>query len=267
VTELDPGFAADADPLAGLGATAGERIAFYQALDEQQAEEWADARAAAEDLGEDLGDEDGGDGYGPWRDEAALLEEIGGQVDDHVTRAAVTAEQDSEDAVWYARRPSAEARAARALDRIGSGTYTTPEYYRGGRDTTGRYASACGEPDDFGRCSARFHSASCHVVTDEAAATGSAEEAEAWSATLTAYQQPPGVAGAEELGLANPADPQPGTGDMWADLIDPAGEPGSATPGLHARLLHYMGEADAPARPPRDDLPDVTGLREELGLR
>jgi hypothetical protein len=238
------------DPLEGLDATTQERLAYLQAVAEADEEEWQAARAGD-------GPEDD---FGPWNDEAAQLEEIGGLVDDHVTRAAVTAEQDEEDAAWYARRPSAEARAARALDRIGSGTYTAPEYFRPARDTTGRYASACGEPDPFGRCAARYHSPSCHVVTEEAAATGDAAAAEAWQQTLQNYTQPP-----EVYGLANE---EPGTGvDMWADLIDPAGEPGSAPPGLHAAVLHRMGVADAPARPPRDDLPDVSGLREAMGLR
>jgi hypothetical protein len=265
VTELDPAFAYDADPLAGLGATPEERIEFYRALGEYENEEWEAARAAADAGGEDLGDEDP-DPEGPWRDQADALAAISDQVDDHVTDAAVTAAEDEEDAVWYASRPSVEDRSARALQRIGAGTYTTPEYFRPARASTGRYASACGEPDDFGRCSARFHQTGCHVVTEEAAATGDATAAEAWRDTLNGYTSPGGL-DASAIGLASPTGPEPGSGTyMWADLIDPAGEPGSAQPGLHAAILHRMGEADALARPPRDDLPDVSAIKEALGL-
>lgn len=161
------------------------------------------------------------------------------------------------------RRPSSEQILATAVRRIESGTYTEPEYFRPARDPTGRYASACSAPDEYGRCSGRYHSASCHVVTEEAAATGTTEEARAWQETLGNYT-PPGGVDAGTLGLAN--EPMPGGGtDVWADLLE-TGEPGVAAPGLHAHLLHYMGEADAPAAQPRSDLPDVAAVREALGI-
>ena len=66
------------------------------------------------------------------------------------------------------------------------------------------------------------------------------------------------------LGLAS--EPQPGDGtDLWADLLE-TGEPGVAAPGLHARLLHHMGEADPPARQLDPGTPDVSGLRAALGI-
>ncbi|MFI5079491.1 MAG: hypothetical protein ACHQCE_00335 [Streptosporangiales bacterium] len=101
------------------------------------------------------------------------------------------------------------------------------------------------------------------MVTEEAASTGTAEEATAWGDTVRGYTSPGGQ-DASTLGLAN--EPQPGGGtDVWADLLE-TGEPGVAAPGLHARLLHYMGEADAPAAQPRPDLPDVAAVREALGI-
>ena len=58
----------------------------------------------------------------------------------------------------------------------------------------------------------------------------------------------------------------PGDGtDVWADLLE-TGEPGVAAPGLHARLLHYMGEADAPAAQPDPGLPNIDAIRAELGI-
>jgi hypothetical protein len=58
----------------------------------------------------------------------------------------------------------------------------------------------------------------------------------------------------------------PGDGtDVWADLLE-TGEPGVAAPGPHARLLHYMGEADAPAAQPDPGLPNIDAIRAELGI-
>jgi hypothetical protein len=275
------------DPLEGLDATPEERLAFYEALGEEALEApggypgagapaadklaYYEARAADDDdeWAAATGGDPGGDDdepEGPWRDQLAALGAIGDQVDDHVTRAAVTAAEDSEDAAWYTTRPSAEDRAARALDRIGAGTYTTPEYFRGdpaaaaaaARDPLGRYAAACGPLDDFARCSARFHTPACHTSIESAAARGSYEEAVAWNEAVAGHSQPPGV-----LGLAN--EPQPGDGtDVWADLLE-TGEPGVAAPGLHARMMNYLGEADASAPPPREG-PDAAAIREALGI-
>jgi hypothetical protein len=104
------------------------------------------------------------------------------------------------------------------------------------------------------------------VVTEESAATGDAEAAQAWQQTMLNYTQPPGVAGAPELGLANPASPEPGSGvDAWADLLDP-GEPGSADPRLSQMVLHRMGQADPPPRERPLDYPDTSSIRSALGI-
>ena len=258
------------DPLEGLDPTDGERLAVYEALDEVDEAEWQEAVAAAAE--EAAGDEDGLPEAGPWDDAAAKLGAIGEQVDGHVATAAAVAAEDAEDAEWFARRPSAEARAARALDRIAAGTYTPPAYFRGdpaaaaaARDPLGRYQAACGPLDEFARCSARYHTPDCHTSAESAAARGSATEAEAWRETLQGRAQPPGT-DARALGLATPSGPEPGSGaDTWADLLD-SGEPGSAGPGLHARLMNYLGQADAPPPPPREDLPDTTVIRAALGI-
>ena len=65
------------------------------------------------------------------------------------------------------------------------------------------------------------------MVTEEAASTGTAEEATAWGDTVRGYTSPGGQ-DASTLGLAN--EPQPGGGtDVWADLLE-TGEPGVAAP-------------------------------------
>jgi hypothetical protein len=113
----------------------------------------------------------------------------------------------------------------------------------------------------------RYHALGCSETIESAAATGDAEAARAWQQTLQNWQQPPGVAGAaEQLGLATPTSPEPGTGvDTWSDLLDP-GEPGSADPRLQARVLHLLGEADAPPRERPLDYPDTVVLRATLGI-
>jgi hypothetical protein len=53
---------------------------------------------------------------------------------------------------------------------------------------------------------------------------------------------------------------------MFGDLLQP---PGSADPGLHARMLAVLGgeqAAEPSMLPPGGPLPDVTGLRAGLGL-
>jgi hypothetical protein len=165
------------------------------------------------------------------------------------------------------RPPSSEVRLARAVRRIEAGTYTPPGYFRAAepaRDVLGQYTSACGPTDDLGRCSARYHEAACGAVVIGSAATGSYEDVEAWNETVAGHTQPPGAAGAgQALGLANDG----GSEDLgWGDPLGPAGGPGSADPGLGARVLASMGETDAPPAEPREDLPDVSGLREALGI-
>ena len=123
--------------------------------------------------------------------------------------------------------------------------------------------AACGPLDDFARCSARYHTPDCHTSVESAAARGSAEDATAWADTLQGRANPPGTdAGA--LGLAN--EPQPGDGvDVWADLLE-TGEPGSADPQLHDRVMNLLGEADAAPRERDPGLPDTMVIRAILGI-
>jgi hypothetical protein len=233
------------DLLAGLDATPEER----RALDEALADvEWDEAVAASE-AGEDGPWHDQAGGYGG--DDQARLAAVGETVDDSYGRAAAVAAEDDEDEQWYARRPSGEDKLARAMGRIGRDSYTPPAYFRAApdaRDPLGRYAAACGALDDYGRCASRFHAAGCHVITDEAASTSTAEAVEAWNDTLAGHTLPPGV-DAEALGLASPSTPEPwGVADAWSDLLS-SGEPGDSSR-LRAWTLHQMGEADQPAPEP-----------------
>ena len=241
------------DPLEGLDPTPEERLAFYEALDEVEAEEAAGL----------YGDDD--DGAGSWHDQ---LHAIGESLDDAYGTSAAVAAEDEEDAEWLATRPSAEDRLARAISRIEAGTYTPPGFFRPPRDIGGGLALSCGEAlDDFGRCASRFHQAGCMTVTEGAAATGDATAAEAWNATLRGMPSAVDVAAAAaELGLATPASPEPGYGlDMWADLLDTS-DPLSY-PEIHAQVLAGMGEPGSPPPQVRGSGPDVSWLREALGLR
>ena len=157
------------------------------------------------------------------------------------------------------------------MQRIEAGDYLSDPYFRHdeaaaakARDPFGRWQAACGPLDEYARCSARYHDPSCHTVTEGAAATSTAEAVTAWQDALQDMPRRPGT-DAEALGLASPAAPEPwGVDDAWSDLLS-SGEPGDSSR-LRARLLHSMGEADAPAPEPRADLPDVTVLRATLGI-
>ena len=176
-------------------------------------------------------------------------------------QAAAVAAEDDEDGQFFARRPSGEAKAAHALDRIGRGTYTEPAWFRPARDTEGMFAVSCGEAvDEFGRCASRYHQAGCHTLAESAAARGSAGEAAAWVDVLTGRANPPGTS-ASELGLANEPGPWDGT-DLWSDLLQ-SGEP---HPGLHDQMMHQLGEAAQPEPEPRPDLPPVDAIRAALGI-
>jgi hypothetical protein len=237
----------DGDWLADLDPTEWER----QQLDEVIGE--TDAEQAA-----GLPGDDGMPPEGPWDDQ---LSSIGDTLD---ATHALDGKRIGEDIVAeIERRPTDEQRLARAMRRIEDGTYTEPPQLRPARDAWGQYTSACGDTDDFGRCSARFHDRDCHVVTDAAAATGSAEAVEAWRDTLNA-RTPHGGIDAEALGLAN--GPQPGDGtDTWADLLaDPGGLSGYEL--IRARIMHEMAVADAPPRSRDPAAPDVSALRAALGL-
>jgi hypothetical protein len=248
------------DMLEGLNPTDSERLEFYRALDELEAEEAGvpyDAYA----------DPDPDEDYGPWDDsaddQAAQLRAIGEQLDQTYSLDSQRAAEDITDQLE--KRPSAEAKIARGLRRIEAGTYLPPAQLRAARDAGGRWASACGEPDEFGRCSSRFHAADCHVIAQEAAATGSADEARSWAATLRGYTPTTGPGTAEALGLASPG-PHPGEpGDTWASLLRPEPEPG-AWGDTYARALAELRMEAAP-RQPREPLPDVSELSRQMGLR
>jgi hypothetical protein len=243
------------DWLADLDPTDEERLALLEALDEVEAEEAAGLPSGGDD-------DDEPPEAGPWDDELGQLQAIGGQLDDSYARAAAVAAGDDEDREFYARRPLAEDKLSHALGRVADESYTPPAAFRPARDIGGRYAVACGPLDDLGQCGARYHAADCGTVTAGAAATGDATEAEEWNATLTSQPSALDVAtAAQQLGLAN--EPQPGYGtDLWGDLLEP---PGGPDPGLHARVLAYMGEID-PEPEPREPGPDVSAIRAALGL-
>jgi hypothetical protein len=171
------------------------------------------------------------DDYGPWDDSADLsnVYDYSGAFAAVDAAGEAEAQRLAEDVeAALERRPSFQTRMDRALDRIGRGTYTTPAYYREPEPSYG-----CGQGyDDFGRCAARFHQASCLETARGEAATGSARAVEAWNHTLLANQE------AAPIDLAAPA-----LDTSWEDLLGPDGGPG------------------APA-----DLETLNAMREMLGI-
>lgn len=109
------------------------------------------------------------------------------------------------------RRPTFERRWARAIERIGDGTYTPPGYYRQPEPETACHAHR----DAYGRCGARFHDEGCMETARGEAATGSARAVEAWNNTLLANQE------AAPTDLAAPA-----LDSTWEDLLGGDGGPG-----------------------------------------
>jgi hypothetical protein len=151
----------------------------------------------------------------------------------------------------------------RALRRIEAGTYTEPAQRRPARDADGRYAAACGDLDDFGRCGARYHAADCSAVAEGALSRGTPEQARAWNNALG--RNSGGADTAAALGLASPSG-EPGDGtDAWDGLLHSDGP----DPLLRERVLAYLGEPGGVPyeRPPeREPRPDVSGVRAALGL-
>jgi hypothetical protein len=249
----DPADYADLDP------DPYEMLMLEEALAEADAEEAAGYGDPGD--GDPDPDPDGGDGT--WQ---AAMERAGAALDDSAARDAQRLAEDVGDAIG-GRPPRDEVRAARALRRIESGTYTQPEQLRPARDAGGLFAVSCGEAlDEFGRCASRFHDPSCHTVAEAAAANGSHAEAEAWAAQLRGQPMDPDVTAAQQqLGLANEpvrqADP---LGVDFGDLLDD----GSRVPydQLKARLLHEMALADAPPRQRQPDSPDTAAIRAALGI-
>jgi hypothetical protein len=165
-----------------------------------------------------------------------------------------------------ARRPSAEDILARAMERIQQGTYTeAPQFSPAVADAYLVSHPACGEVTEFGTCASRYHDPGCGAVIAAAAATGTAEDAGAWAATLR-NRPPDPDALPYSAELAEPSGPD-GTTDTWADLLaPPAADPRT----VHARALAALGEdpGPEPGYEPfgREQYPDTSGLRTALGL-
>ena len=235
---------------------------------DQLDEVMAETDAEGPDYGYD-GDPDPGDDLGPWDDSAARLAEIGDTLGQAYATDAQRAAEDAEDTAMLMLRPSAEDKLARARQRIEAGTYTPPPSARAARDAEGMFSVSCGEAvDATGRCASRYHRAGCHTVTEAAAATGSADEARAWNATLRGMVTGADVAQAaaeREAGLASPSHPQPGGGlDTWAELLSAPADLGPAD--AHQRMLAELGAAEL-QRAQGEPLPDVGDLAREMGLR
>jgi hypothetical protein len=114
----------------------------------------------------------------PWDGQAAQLADL---------NATLDAQQGSEhlrqswDGLPLPR--TSEERFAQALGRIAEGSYTPGPMYRSPVPSYG-----CGTVDDFGRCSARYHQATCMQADHHAAAAGGGESTEAWVGTLLENQ-------------------------------------------------------------------------------
>lgn len=129
---------------ADLDPSQEEMLDLLRVLDEVDAEEAA--AGADPDAGPDAGEGpelagDAGD-YGPWDDHLGQLAEMGETLD---ARAALDGQRIGEDIVAQLdRRPTDEARLARAIPRIEAGTYTEDPYFQGdpaaaaARDPLGR---------------------------------------------------------------------------------------------------------------------------------
>jgi hypothetical protein len=237
---------------AGLDADPWELQQLEEVLGEVGAEGYEDPGGGDPDEDED----------GPWHDR--LMEQAGAALGDSAARDAQRLAEDVSDSL--ALRPSAEVKAARALQRIEAGTYTRPATLRPARDSEGLFSVSCGEAvDDFGRCASRFHQPDCHVIMESAAATGSYEEAEAWNATLNGQPSAVDVAGAQaQLGLAGGQPGADGLDMRWADTLGDDRE--LPYEQLRDQLFHRMALADAPARQRQPDSPDTTAIRAALGI-
>ncbi len=233
------------DPLDGLDATPAERLAYLRALDEADAEEAA-------------GGPPGG-GYedpepGPWDGFNAAA----AQMDADARLDAQRLAEDVADQIPDRRPPSDEVKLQRAVDRIGSGTYTAPPQQPA--------SGTCGPLDEHtGTCAARYHAADCPATIAGTAAVESVRSAEAWAAALRNHPPDPGTLG-YSAEFAEPSDPLGGT-DTWAGLLQP---PGGPDPGLHERMLAVLADAEAaepgPEPIPGGRMPDIAPLRTALGL-
>jgi len=238
------------DWLSDLGADTWERQQLAEVLDEIEAGDYGDELPYGEP-GDDYGD------LGPWDDSADMLRAANRAVGRAHAADAQRQAEDAEDQAAALLRPSSEQRLARGIARVSSGTYTPPGYFRAARDTGGRFSAICGDADDMGGCSARYHAADCAAVGISSAASGSAEDAEAWNRVVGGHVSAADVTAAEQVtGLAN-------SGPGWDDLLEPPPDSGSY-PELLADVRHVLGLSEQ--QPRRIPERDTKWLREALGI-
>jgi hypothetical protein len=194
----------------------------------------------------EIGDGEPPDDYAGWDDLANEydLAAVGELVDAAGNAEALRREQDLEDALtprrnWYDKW-------ARAVDRIESGSYTTPSYYREPEPEYG-----CGIYSELdGRCSARYHTnPACIEVLRHSAATSDATAAREWNRTLNRNQ-----AAASALQLANR------TGMDWDEQLGSQPNDLETLDAMRALLGIGGRELTQPARA------DAGTLRADLGL-
>jgi hypothetical protein len=142
---------------------------------------------------------DDGD-YGPWQDDQALpdVSHLNAMLDAQQGNEQLRQIRDAE-----ALPKGDEARFARGMSRVAEGSLTPGPMYREPALSYG-----CGTVDDFGRCSARYHQATCMQANHHAAAAGGGEASEAWVGTLLENQAVSDALGEETEELL--ADPGPG---------------------------------------------------------
>jgi hypothetical protein len=235
--------------LQDVGATPDEAAHLRQVLQEAEAEEAAGLPQQDPD---------------PWGTLAGATEAMDARYAADAQLDAERAAADVTDAL--ARRPSAEDKLARAMQRAAEHTLLPAPAFRGDPAAPDGYAglaSACGPLTDLGTCAARYHDPGCGAVIAAAAAAGDAAEAEAWAATLAARPPDPGTLG-YSAELAEPSGPE----DTFADLLSPRA---SASPAaVHARMLAALdgtGTAEPGYEPfPPEQMPDVSTLRGAMGL-
>jgi hypothetical protein len=154
---------------ADLDPTPEELADLDEVLDEIELEEAAGL----------LDEDDELPGEAPWQDQAAEFEAL---------EATLDAQQGSEQLRHsYEGLPlprTSEERFAQAMGRVAEGSYTPGPMYRPPEPSHG-----CGTLDDFGRCSARFHEATCMQADSSAAAVGGGEASGAWVRTLLGNQE------------------------------------------------------------------------------
>jgi hypothetical protein len=178
-------------------------------------------------LGEELGELPDGD-YGPWRDD---LSQIGAAVDMSV---AAEHQRVIENAEPLPRR--SEDRTEWLLSRATRGTLTPPTMYRAPLDLS--QSSACdAHRDEFGRCGARFHQATCMETVRGEAATGTAQAVQAWNQVLMSNPS------SADVTLAR-ADLQ-----RWEDLLDPGTGPADTETLSYMRRQLGIGGKTLPPRP------------------